>query len=178
VVYGLDLLPANGDLPLENLAQQLAAFIETICSTKEPIDLVGFSLGGIISRYYLQRLGGLARMQRLVTISAPHHGTMIAYLSDRPGCRQLRPHHPFLQDLNSDLEQLRQVQHTSIWTLFDGMIVPAWSSVLPGADNILVPVLLHAWMVRDSRSMQMIARALAQPLRAAVPRLPSNHDRF
>jgi triacylglycerol lipase len=166
VVYGLDLLPSNGDLPLEDLAQQLAAFIEATCSTETPIDVVGFSMGGIVSRYYLQRLGGLARVQRLVTIASPHHGTLTAYLSDRPGCQQLRPNHPFLQDLNSDLDQLRHVQHTSIWTPFDGMIVPAWSSVLPGAGNIWVPVPLHAWMVRDPRCLQTISRALAQPVTA------------
>ncbi len=41
-------------------------------------------MGGVVSRYYLQRLGGLARVRRFVTISSPHHGTVTAYLRRLP----------------------------------------------------------------------------------------------
>ena len=64
-------------------------------------------MGGIVCRYYLQRLGGIARVDRFVAISAPEHGTWWANtcpaeLLRWPGVAQLRPDSAFLRDLNSD----------------------------------------------------------------------------
>jgi triacylglycerol lipase len=59
-VYTLDLIPNNGDFGLEKLAQQVADYIADSFAPEQPLDLVGFSMGGIISRYYVQRLGGIA----------------------------------------------------------------------------------------------------------------------
>jgi triacylglycerol lipase len=164
LVYDLDLEPNNGDAKLEMLAQQVAGFVDRTFDLTTPIDLVGFSMGGIVSRYYVQRLGGRDRVQRLITVSAPHHGTWVSYGSQRPGCIQMRPNSPFLQDLNRDVETLAQLNLTSIWTPFDAMIVPANSSVLSIGRNVKVPVAVHAWMVRDLRSLQAIAAALSEPI--------------
>jgi triacylglycerol lipase len=72
----------------------------------------------------------------------------------------MRPFSPFLNDLNHDIEQLQQVAFTSIWTPFDLMIVPAWSSVTPPAEAQIVPVLLHKWMVYDDRVFAKVVAAL------------------
>ncbi|MGI0493883.1 esterase/lipase family protein [Alkalinema pantanalense CENA528] len=165
-VYSLDLIPANGDASLEDLAQQLQTFVEANLPADRPFDLVGFSMGGIVSRYYLQRLGGLARVQRFVTIASPHQGTLIAYGSLRPGSIQMRPNSAFLNGLNEQLQQLADLNFTSIWTPFDAMIVPAHSSVLPIAHNVSIPVLVHAWMVSDDRVITAVRQALQEDLRS------------
>ena len=78
------LSPSGGQVGNEILAQQLSDFIETNVSHDTRCDLVGFSMGGIVCRYYLQRLGGVARVDHFVAISAPEHGTWWAkYLSCR-----------------------------------------------------------------------------------------------
>ncbi len=162
--YGLDLLPANGDCKLDRLANQLAEFIDANLPADQPFDLVGFSMGGLVSRYYVQRLGGIDRVQRYITISAPHNGTIAAYLSQRPGCLQMRPNSEFINDLNRDVKMLDRIQFTSIWTPLDGIIVPANSSVLPVGESIQINVPLHAWMVSDQRSINLVAEALRKPL--------------
>lgn len=162
--HGLDLLPANGDCKLDCLAQQLTDFIEANLPANQPIDLVGFSMGGLVSRYYVQRLGGIERVQRFISISAPHNGTIAAYLSQRPGCVQMRPDSEFIRDLNRDVRMLDRINFTSIWTPFDGIIVPANSSVLPVGESIQIPVPLHAWMVTDKRSINLVAEALRKPV--------------
>jgi len=101
-VYSLNLVPNNGDVGLDELAKQVADFVTATFAPEQSLDLVGFSMGGIVSRYYIQRLGGLNRVQRFLTISSPHHGTVVAYGSWRPGCIQMRPNSIFLKDLNSD----------------------------------------------------------------------------
>lgn len=161
-VYRFDLIPNNGKLPLERLAQQLAEHIEATLDTSQPFDLVGFSMGGLVSRYYIQRLGGVDRVQRFVTISSPHRGTWTAYATSLPGYIQMRPNSQFLQDLNRDAaESLGKLDFTSIWTPYDLMILPASSSQIGLGTQIQLPVGLHAWMVKDPRSLKVLARVLS-----------------
>ena len=168
-VYDLDLIPNNGDECLDCLAQQLADYIEKAFSPEQGLDLVGFSMGGIVSRYYVQQLGGIDRVQRFITISSPHRGTMLAYGSQRPGCLQMRPDSPFLKDLNRDISMLERLNFTSIWTPLDLMIVPANSSQMPVGKDVQVLVPLHPWMLIDSKSIQAVANALSEPLKLDRP---------
>lgn len=161
-VYSFDLIPNNGKLPLEHLAQQLADQIQKTLDPSQPFDLVGFSMGGLVSRYYIQRLGGVDRVQRFVTISCPHRGTWTAYATTQPGCVQMRPNSQFLQQLNQDAAQiLGKLDFTSMWTPYDLMILPASSSVIGMGTQIQLPVALHAWMVKDPRSLNVLARVLS-----------------
>ena len=164
-VYDLDLIPSNGDLGLDQLAGQVADCVAATFGPEQPLDLVGFSMGGIVSRYYVQRLGGNNRVQRFITLASPHHGTLTAFFRNGPGGTQMRPGSAFLQELNQDAVMLEQLNFTSIWTLFDLMIVPSISSKMPVGRNVDVPVLGHAWMVTDPWSLDAVAAALAEPLK-------------
>lgn len=126
-------------------------------------------MGGIVSRYYVQRLGGINRVGRFITVSSPHNGTVTGYLRSGPGCVQMRPKSAFLADLNQDAAMLEQVNFTSIWTPYDLMIVPPTSSKMPVGREVQVPVLGHAWMVTDRRSLDAIAIALSQPIKRDRP---------
>ena len=159
-VYDLDLLPSNGELPLDKLAQQVANYIDKTFAPDEKLSVIGFSMGGIVSRYYIQRLGGIERVKNFITIASPHQGTWVAQFSQNPGCVQMRPYSAFLQDLAKDVEMLERVNITSIWTPYDLMIVPANSSELPVGKNIQLRVLRHDWMVTDARCLQVVAQAL------------------
>lgn len=165
-VHTIDLVPNDGRAPIETLARQVEAFVEARLPQGSPLDLVGFSMGGVVSRYYLQRLGGIERVRRFVTISSPHHGTLTAYLRRLPGALQMRPKSEFLRDLNSDVHQLDRIDVTSIWTPLDLMILPSDSSRLPIGREILVAAPVHALMLHDRRSLRAVADALSAPLRA------------
>ncbi|MEH1789034.1 triacylglycerol lipase [Nostoc sp.] len=164
-VYSLNLVPNNGDVGLDELAKQIADFVTASFAPEQRLDLVGFSMGGIVSRYYIQRLGGINRVQRFLTISSPHHGTVVAYGSRRPGCVQMRPNSIFLKDLNSNAVILGQLDFTSIWTPYDLMIIPANSSQMPVGREVTVPVALHPWMLTDSRSLAVVTATLAEPIK-------------
>ncbi|BAZ29243.1 lipase, class 2 [Cylindrospermum sp. NIES-4074] len=164
--YTLDLVPNNGAVGLDELAKQVANYVAATFEPEQPLDLVGFSMGGIVSRYYLQRLGGISRVQRFITISSPHNGTVIAYGSLLPGCMQMRPNSPFLLDLNSDLQMLKQLNFTSIWTRYDLMIVPPKSSQMPLGREVILPVALHPWMLTDIKTLAVVADTLAEPINA------------
>ncbi|HLP87213.1 MAG TPA: triacylglycerol lipase [Nostocaceae cyanobacterium] len=163
-VYALDMVPKNGSAPLEKLAQQVADYINMNFAPEQPLDLIGFSMGGLVSRYYVQRLGGIARVKRFITISSPHQGTVVAYGSQLDGCMQMRPNSPFLQDLKADVEMLKQINFTSIWTPYDLMIVPANSSSLGVGKEIIIPVVLHPWMLTHSSVFDVVVLALKEPV--------------
>lgn len=159
-VYDIDLVPNDGTKGLDDLAQQLANKVEAIFPPEQPFDLLGFSMGGIVSRYYVQRLGGINRVERFITLSAPSNGTAIAYFNQGLGCVQMRPNSVLLRDLNRDAAMLSQINFTSIWTPYDMMIVPASSSIMPVGDNIMVSVFNHAWMLTDLKSLNAIHQSL------------------
>jgi len=171
--HGIDLTPNDGTYGLDVLAQQVAAYVDRTFTPDQPFDLVGFSMGGIISRYYLQRLGGIQRVQRFVTIASPHQGTWTAYLRWNSGASQMRPECPFLADLNQDVaEMLGTIHFTSIWTPLDAMIMPARSSQLPVGRDVVVPVAAHPWMVSDPRVLREVAIALESPHHSLIPAEP------
>ena len=165
-VHSLDLKPNNGSFLLERLAIQVADYVNTIVGSEHPIDLIGFSMGGIVTRYYLQRLKGIDRVQRYISIAAPNHGTLAAYLLPLPGIVQMRPDNPFLQDLNQDgAEICGQINFTVMWTPFDLLIIPGSSSQMAVGKDVKLPVLLHSEMLTDPRAIAAVTTALSEPLK-------------
>ncbi|WP_375340689.1 esterase/lipase family protein [Okeania sp. SIO2B9] len=70
-VYSLNLVPNYGILGLDKLAEQVANYVDKIFPPNQPFDLIGFSMGGIVSRYYVQRLGGEEIVIKRSTLSIP-----------------------------------------------------------------------------------------------------------
>ncbi len=167
-VFDIDLVPNTGATRLEILAQQVSELVDRTFAPHQPIDLLGFSMGGLVTRYYIQRLGGIDRVRRFVTISAPHRGTIAAHFSGRPGCIQMRPDSDLIQDLNSDIDRLHSLNFTSIWTPLDLIILPPSSSQIGIGTEIAIPVLAHPLMVSDRRILKLVADALAQPVKSPI----------
>ncbi len=159
-VYAPNLTHRAGAIALEDVAVQLSDYIDRTLASEQSFDLVGLSMGGLVARYYLQRLGGLNRVERFVTISAPHRGTWMAYGLPRSNCLQMRPGSAFVRDLNRDADCLARLDFTSIWTPWDFIIVPPSSSQMPMSRNIKLSIFAHAMMVRHPRSIEAVAVAL------------------
>ena len=160
----INLKPGDGRISLESSSLQLRDYVRTHFSARERIDLVGFSMGGLVCRYYIQMLEGSSRVDRLVTISTPNHGTLLAFLNRRIACQEMRPGSDFLRKLNDDWSTLREVEVTSFWTPLDLVIIPAESSRLPIGINKPMPVLAHPLMILQRRPIEEVANALSQPL--------------
>jgi triacylglycerol lipase len=158
-VFQPTLTPNSGHAPIEDLAQQFARYIECELHDRR-FDLIGFSMGGLIARYYLQRLGGIGKVGRFVTMAAPHHGTHAARLARLPGWVQMRPGSDFLCDLASDADVLRRVPFTSFFTPLDAIIVPASSSEMPQARNVRMWAAMHPSFILEKRCIRAVAAAL------------------
>lgn len=157
-VFALD--PSTGARGMDELAEDLAGFVSRRLDPGDRFGLVGFSMGAIVARYYVQRLGGVERVTRLILLSAPNQGTWPAWLLPLRGIRQLRAGSSFLRGLNRDVEDLERVRPASIWSPIDPMIIPPSSSRLgPGLERrFLIPV--HAWIPRSRRVIETVTALL------------------
>lgn len=158
--YAVTLTPSDCSVPLEVLAQQLKTYISSNFAYNQQLNFVGFSLGGIVARYYLQRMGGLERTGRFLSVATPHHGTWVAFASRLPAALQLRPNSDFLRDLNADAEQLASITFSSIWTPLDLMIVPSFNCRFQVGKNLAVWTLQHQGLVTGRRGIGAIAKVL------------------
>jgi pSer/pThr/pTyr-binding forkhead associated (FHA) protein len=55
-------------------ARQLSQFIDAL-GVKLPIKIIAHSLGTLVSRYYIERLGGKDKIDRVILMGGPHLGT-------------------------------------------------------------------------------------------------------
>lgn len=161
------LKPATAHRGLVPLAEQLKTEIDAAFGTKQRFLLVGFSMGGIVSRAYLQDLGGHERCETFVTISSPHHGTRTAALHPGEGTRQMRPGSEFLTHLKRTEAILGSMPAIAYRTPMDLVIVPTKNAKWDRAENVLIRCPLHGLMSDSER-----VRADLLP-RFTFPKVPS-----
>ena len=155
------MTPNNGDAPIESLAEQVATFVQGAIAPQQTFHLIGFSMGGLISRYYVQRLGGLNRVKTFITISTPHRGTLLALGSRRHGIKQMRPGSRFLTDFNRDIDCLRSCPFYTLWTPFDLLILPPWSSLVGVGQAQRLCIASHNQMIRNTKGLAAIDSVLS-----------------
>jgi len=154
------LRPSDGRGGLEGLAQRLKEDIDTAYGTDQPISIIAFSMGGLVSRYYLQNLDGAARCDKLFTISSPHQGTGAAWCYPSKGAEQMRPGSQFLTDLSNTQSKLGDMPLVSYRTPLDLIILPPTHSVWDRAENLEFGVLLHPLMLCSDAVLTDIERRL------------------
>jgi hypothetical protein len=110
---------------VESAAAALGAHIAKVCQETghERVHVVGHSLGGLVARYLVQRLGGDRRVESLVTLGTPHGGTLWAHVLPTPLVRQLRPDSPLLKELAEPAPGCR-TRVTAVYSDMDQMLVP------------------------------------------------------
>jgi triacylglycerol lipase len=160
--HAMTLSRNDGSAPLVELAAEVA---NAAAALGPQIHLVGFSMGALVSRVYVQRLGGKSRVKRFVSIAGPHAGTTWARFS-RPnalGVRDMRPGSALLTDLARDADPWGAVEVHTLWTPFDLMIVPPRSSVLAGAaSDTTLRIGMHRWLANDPRAIAHVLGLLTR----------------
>jgi hypothetical protein len=146
-VTALNHSPLTCDL--RKAAELLGRQVEEVCARTghRRVDIVGHSLGGLVARYYVQRLGGDARVRRVITLGTPHSGTRVApFMSALPIVRQMRPDSDVIAELSLPAPNCR-TRFVAFWSEEDHMMVPATTARLTHPDliahNVHVPGVGH-----------------------------------
>lgn len=157
------LKPADGRDGLEPMALQLKKAIDTTFGADQRFTVIAFSMGGLISRSYLQDLGGAKRCDAFFTISTPHHGTEMARIHPGRGAAEMVPGSVFLSELENGVDRLGDMKVVSYRTPMDLVIVPTESSVWERAENLEIPCPLHPLMTFSPRVRSDLLRRFSYP---------------
>lgn len=153
-----------GAVPLRVLADQLDQQIQAQWGDQE-VDLLGFSMGGVIGRIWLQDLGGAARCRRFFSVGSPQRGTYTAQWIPRwmfAGLADMKRGSDLLTHLNANVADLDGVLCTSFFCRWDLMVVPGWQAVLPVGDQQAIPVLTHQQLMAHPRALDGLMTAILQ----------------
>ncbi|MFE0416943.1 esterase/lipase family protein [Streptomyces tendae] len=133
-IESLNYSPLTCDI--RTAAELLGRHIEEICERtgSARVDVVGHSLGGLIARYYVQRLGGDHRVRTLVTLGTPHAGTKVVPLANaHPIVRQMRPGSAVIEELARPAPGCR-TRFVSFWSDLDRVMDPLETACLDHPD--------------------------------------------
>jgi pimeloyl-ACP methyl ester carboxylesterase len=162
-------------------ARRLKACVEEACdrSGYGRVCVVAHSLGGLVARYYVQKLGGDERVHTLVMLGTPHAGTRAARLMPAmvpyPLLRQLRPGSPILRELDEPAPGCR-TRFLCFAGDLDRLVVPPSSALLEHPDldvrNVWVQGSGHHSLTFNSLIVHEIATALSRLEEPAAPGAP------
>ncbi len=180
-------LPGTGTGSLVADAARLNAAVDRLLRRgTPPVDVIGYSAGGVVALIWVRRDGGAAKARRVITLGAPFHGTGLAAaaLAFVPGecpaaCRQLVPGSRLLTSLGTG-SPAGLPAWLSLWTTDDTTVTPPASARLAGAVNVPVQSVCPAARITHSELpaspvitrivLQDIGTAPLVPPRAAVCR--------
>ena len=130
---------------------------------EKELDILGFSMGGIIGRYWIKKFNGYKRTRQFITVGSPHKGTLVS---------QLVPKHPFrgisemkinsflLRDLSKYDYLLKDINCISFFTYWDLMVFPGWRANLNSGEKISLNVYKHRNLVRNPEAVEKIVYRL------------------
>ena len=143
-------LPGAGLGDIGQTSQPLGALVDQVRAQTGAarVDLIGHSQGGLVARYYVKNLGGSAKVDRVISLGAPHYGTYAANIATFFGfgsclgitaCEQMSIGSSFLASLNAGPDVISPVRYTNIYTAYDELVRPVGNATLrDGATNVKV----------------------------------------
>jgi pimeloyl-ACP methyl ester carboxylesterase len=153
-------------LDVRRTAERMGEEIEALCeeSGYERIHVIGHSLGGLIARYYVQRLGGDERVHTCVTLGTPHQGTMAARLLPWPLVKQVRPDSDLMAELAEPAPGCK-TRFLAFYSDVDQLIVPQRRARIRHpdlmADNVRVRGVGHLSLPFHGEVVHQISGALS-----------------
>jgi pimeloyl-ACP methyl ester carboxylesterase len=126
-------------------------------SGQRPV-MICHSMGGLAARAWWSATPDAAqRVQRVITIGTPHHGTWLGQFSHVPNGQQMRRNHAWL----AALAERERAQNDAPYERFtcwysnaDNIVFPASTALLEGADNRHVPGVAHVALGFHPRVMR------------------------
>ena len=151
---------------IRNVAHRLHDVIEDVVleTGYEQVHVIGHSMGGLIGRYYVQRMGGHQRVHTLVTLGSPHSGTAPARLVPHPISKQMRPHSEIVTEFAEPAPGCT-TKFLAVWSDMDQMIVPKSNARIEHPDldvrNYFVSHVGHTALCFDRRVVHEVCTTLA-----------------
>ncbi len=163
--YALNYSPFTDDIA--DVAERLGTLIEDVCEQTgyERVHIIGHSMGGLVARYYVQRLGGDRHVHTVCTLGTPHCGSIPARFVPWPVIRQMRTDSPTITELAEPAPGCR-TRFIAIWSDLDQLVLPQRNARILHDDlrarNVFIKGIGHMSLPVDRRVVHEISTALAQ----------------
>jgi pimeloyl-ACP methyl ester carboxylesterase len=139
--------------PIARSAARLGTYVDRVLARTgaSQVHLVTHSLGGVVARYYVERLHGATSVRSVTLVASPLAGTHRARLGLSASSRELRPGSAFLAALGPPAAPAGVCYH-AVLSRADALVVPPSSASLRGAGPELeVDHLGHLSLLLDRR---------------------------
>ena len=154
---------AFGMTSIPDLTNTLNELILDKYGLEKELDILGFSMGGIIGRYWIQKFNGCKRTRRFISIGSPHKGTLIAQFVPKfpfRGISEMKIKSKFLIELAKNDFYLNDIECICFFTYWDLMVFPSWWTNLNFGEKISVKVYKHRNLVRNRSSVEKIVEKI------------------
>ncbi len=158
--------PASASIP--DFAAQLSDRVKQVMTQTgcEKVDLIGHSMGGLVARYYIEKLGGSTCVRTAITLGCPHRGTKMAALGILKSARQFHPDSAVIKELSEAVRPPDSVNMVAVWSEFDNIILPPENALLPDPCNgIMVQNVGHIAMLFSGKVFSEVRKALGEQAR-------------
>lgn len=160
--HDLNLFSTLFSIP--KLAARVAKKVEKIKkrAKAERIIIVAHSMGGIIARYYLQKLQRDGEIATLITMGTAHQGAHLSRFSPLPHLKELAPGSRILDALNAcPLPQTTKA--VNLYGSHDWILQPKSVALWEGIENHELQGIGHLGILFSRRAVKQIIRHLDHP---------------
>ena len=126
---------------------------------EKELDILGFSMGGIIGRYWITKFNGYKRTRQFITVGSPHNGTLASQLVPKypfRGISEMKINSFLLRDLSNYDYLLKDIKCISFFTYWDLMVFPGWKAYLNSGEKICLKIYKHKNLVRNPEAIEKI----------------------
>jgi len=144
---------------VRRIARQLAELVDRIPAGAS-ITIVGHSLGGVVARWYVQELGGHARVTRTISLASPFLGVNVPPLLVGAD----------LHEQSSLLKHVRErarasrVAHTSIVAADDTVVSGVGTACLGTGDVVVLSKRGHNTLLFDDEAAAVVIDRIKRPV--------------
>jgi triacylglycerol esterase/lipase EstA (alpha/beta hydrolase family) len=139
---------------VKRIAQQLSDLMDRIpLGTR--IHIVGHSLGGLVARWYVQEMGGHARVAQTISLASPFGGSHVARALPVLVGADLHPSCEVLTRLRSHAH-VGEVPHTSFVAGADRLVWPTQSAVFARGEAVFLPRRGHNTVLFDEEVLRRV----------------------
>jgi triacylglycerol lipase len=153
-------LPGNDNIVNGRYIRDQVAALKAADAGWSQFDIVGVSMGGLSSRYYVKTLGGTASVDAYVSLGSPQYGIWSACLLPQSQGGQMCPTSAFLRALNTGDDTPPAPRYMTLWGSSDTLVPKSATRLDGGACYTTVSGVVHTAYEEDERVFNAVVQAI------------------
>src|SRR5262245_2891041 len=141
------------------VAHEISVAVDALLARTDArtVDIISHSMGSISARYYVERLGGHAKVDAFVSLAGANRGTIWAIgCAVLVSCREMIPGSTLIDGFAPDVTVDLPTRFAAWWSPCDPAIVPHANAELVGARNTETGCIGHSDLKTDPQVLRQV----------------------